>query len=78
MVFFCGVKNGSSKEGRIEERREIDHGIRIERWLEELQPFGVVLRGVAADDDVLSVVVLAQFPVGEARRPQVDDQPDFN
>ena len=62
-------------EGRVEEQRELDHGIRIEGGLEELQPLGIVLRGVAADDDVLSVVVLFQLSVGETHRPRVDDLP---
>ena len=62
-------------ESRVQEQRELDHGIRIEGGLEELKPLGVVFRSVLADDNILSVVVLFQLSVGETRRPRVDDQP---
>ena len=34
-----------------------------------------MLAGVAADGDVLAVVVFAKFPVGVVSRPRVDDKP---
>ena len=62
-------------ESRVQEQRELDHGIRIEGGLEEIKPLGVVFRGVSADDNIVAVVVLFQLFVGEPRRPRVDDQP---
>ena len=62
-------------ESRVQEQRELDHGIRIEGGFEELKPLGVVFRGVLADDNIVAVVVLFQLSVGETRRPRVDDQP---